>query len=126
MCEKSGRKEGRRPVSTKASVRAGKIRRELRSLDLYKPEFETSIKRLADLKVEYDELHERYAAAHYPCVIDGSSGPKKNPLVTTLESLRRDILALETALGLNPTGLSKLQENAFAKKRESKVASLTA
>lgn len=112
-------------MSTKASVRAGKIRSELRSLGIYKPEFETSIKRLADLKVEYDELHTRYAAANYPCVIDGPSGPKKNPLVATLESLRRDILALETALGLNPTGLLKLQENAFAKPKKSRAADLT-
>ena len=80
---------------------------------------------LADLKVEYDELHTRYAAANYPCVIDGPSGPKKNPLVATLESLRRDILALETALGLNPTGLLKLQENAFAKPKKSRAADLT-
>ena len=38
---------------------------------------------------------------------------KKSPVVTTLESLRRDMLAVEDALGLTPRGLLKLQENAF-------------
>ena len=113
-------------MSTKASVKAGKIRQELRSLGIYKAEFEPAIRRLADLKVEYDALHTRYASDDYPCVIETGSGPKKNPLVTTLESLRRDILALETALGLNPSGLLKLQENAFEKPRVSRAASLTA
>jgi len=113
-------------VSTKASVKAGKIRQELRSLNIYKPEFEPAIRRLADLKVEYDALHKRYESDDYPCTIETGSGPKKNPLVATLESLRRDILALETALGLNPSGLLKLQENAFEKPRRSRAASLTA
>lgn len=112
-------------MPTKASARAAKIRRELESLAIYKPEFEPAIRRLADLKVEYDELHRRYASGGYPCVIEGPSGPKKNPLTATLESLRRDILALETALGLNPTGLLKLQENAFAKPKKSRAADLT-
>ena len=113
-------------MSTKASVKAGNIRQELRSLGIYKAEFEPAIRRLADLKVEYDALHTRYASDNYPCVIETGSGPKKNPLVTTLELLRRDILALETALGLNPSGLLKLQENAFEKPRVSRAASLTA
>jgi phage terminase small subunit len=52
------------------------------------------------------------------------SGVKKSPTVSALESLRRDILNLEDALGLTPRGLLKLNEKAFEKTKKPKVDGL--
>ena len=39
-----------------------------------------------------------------------------------LESLRKDLIALEDALGLNPRGLMKLQEEPFKAERATRRA----
>ena len=52
---------------------------------------------------------------------DTDSGTKKAPIVTTLESLRKDILAYATQLGLTPSGIKKINESSMIAKRESVI-----
>ena len=49
---------------------------------------------------------------------------KKAPVVVTLESLRRDLLDLEDALGLSPRGLKKLQEEPFKQEKKRRADGL--
>ncbi len=53
-----------------------------------------------------------------------SSSTHDIALVTTLESLRRDILATEESLGLTPRGLLKLDDKAFEKQKGNKMGGL--
>ena len=95
------------------AVSRKKIVDRMKALGVYKPEFDDTIARYIGMRKEYDELNKRYADDGYQCTVQGAQGEKKNPLVTTLESLRRDMLAIENALGLTPGGLMRLREGAF-------------
>ena len=97
------------------AVSKKKVVDRMKAIGVYKPEFDDTIVRYVGMRKEYDELNKRYADEGYPCTVHGAQGEKKNPLVTTLESLRRDMLAIENALGLTPGGLLRLREGAFEK-----------
>ena len=84
-------------------------------LGVYKEEFAPTIVRYVTLNKEYYKLYKQYAESGFQCTVEAAGGEKKAPIVTTLESLRRDLLQLEESIGLTPRGLLKLDENAFKK-----------
>jgi P27 family predicted phage terminase small subunit len=96
-------------------------RKAMKSLGIYKPEFEGIIKLYGGLRDQYDTLTEMFVASGYKYSEQTQSGTKKAPIVTTLEGLRKDILSYASQLGLTPQGLLRADENAFAKKAESGV-----
>ena len=91
---------------------------QMKKLGSYRPEFEDTVRHYAELCIEYDTLYERYVAANYPCAIDTEKGAKKSPITTTLESLRKDILAYAVQLGLTPAAIKKLKDDALAKQKQ--------
>jgi len=93
-------------------------------LGVYKKEFDPTIERYVELQNEYKILYSRYVDSGYECEVLTSTGSKKSPVVTTLESLRKDILNIEEALGLTPRGLLKLNEKAFEKVKKPKINGL--
>jgi P27 family predicted phage terminase small subunit len=97
---------------------------KMEQLGIYKPEFYDAVERYAKLKKEYKTVYKKYEKSGFVCEVQTSQGTKKAPIVATLESLRKDILSAEDALGLNPRGLLKLNENAFVKQRENKAGGL--
>lgn len=96
----------------------------MQALGTYKQEFGPTIERYVALQKEYKKLYTKHCQDEYNCEVITSSGPKKSPTVSALESLRRDILNLEDALGLTPRGLLKLNEKAFEKAKKPKVDGL--
>ena len=107
--EKSGRRRRKKLAVSKKAVE-----KKMRELGTYHVEFDEAITRYVALQKEYAIIYARYKAGGFECQLETASGAKKSPTVTTLESLRRDILAMEDALGLTPRGLQKLNEKAFA------------
>lgn len=97
----------------KRNVTKTAVRKKMIALGVYKPEFDETIDRYVELATEYATIYAAYVEGGYKCETETANGVKKSPVVTTLESLRRDMLAVEDALGLTPRGLLKLQENAF-------------
>ena len=97
---------------------------KMEQLGIYKPEFYDAVERYAKLKKEYKTVYKKYEKTGFVCDVQTSQGTKKAPIVATLESLRKDILSAEDALGLNPRGLLKLNENAFVKPKENKAGGL--
>lgn len=87
------------------------------ALGVYKSEFDGTIARYVEMRKEYKILYKRYAEGDYDCVVSSPSGPKKNPLLTSIENLRKEMASTEIALGLNPIGLMKLNPGAFADKK---------
>jgi len=94
------------------------VKKAMTALGVYKPEFDGAIARYVEMRKEYIELYGRYTDADFPCVVDSPSGPKKNPLLTSIENLRKEMAAQEIALGLNPVGLMKLNPAAFADEKK--------
>lgn len=106
------------------SVTKKKVVDKMTALGVYKTEFGPTIERYVELTKEYRTIYKQYADSGYRCETQTASGTKKSPTVTTLETLRRDILAIEDALGLTPRGLLKLNEKAFEKPKKSKAGGL--
>lgn len=93
-------------------------------LGVYKPEFDPTIERYVALKQEYTKIYKQYKAAGYEFQIETKMGVKKSPIIITLETLRKDLLAMEESLGLTPKGLTRLQEKALEKPKKSKLGDL--
>ena len=85
-----------------------RIRNAMKRLGTYRPEYENAIGILAQLQRQYDTLTERYEREGMRFEVETSMGSKKAPIVTTLESLRKDVLAYMGALGLTPAGAKKI------------------
>lgn len=100
------------------------VRDQMKSLGVYKPEFEPIIEVYCQLHEQYRVLTERFIKSGYDIKEFTATGTKKAPIVTTLEALRKDILAYATQLGLTPQGLLKADDDAFKKKKDSKLASV--
>ncbi len=101
-----------------AAVTKKSVRERMERLGVYKEEFEPTVERYVAMNKEYNKLYKQYAAEGYRCTVEATGGEKKAPIVTTLESLRKDLLQMEESLGLTPRGLLKLDENAFKNARK--------
>lgn len=97
-------------------------RDQMKALGVYKPEFEPIIEVYSQLREQYKVLTERFIDSDYDIEETTNTGSKKAPIVTTLESLRKDILAYATQLGLTPQGLLKADDKAFVKKKPSALS----
>lgn len=93
---------------------------DMQSLGVYKQEFDPLIRIYAELRVQYEDLTTRYrnGGMRYQ-VKTADGGAKKAPIVATLESLRKDILAYSDRLGLNPKAIESV---AIEKKGKSSLA----
>lgn len=94
-----------------ASKTEKSIKGKMEALGVYRQEFDTTISIYCDLL----ELYKLYTKKLKDSKFDGyessgQAGPKKSPLMTTIEALRKDILKYQTALGLTPSGLKKLKD----------------
>lgn len=99
-------------------------RKKMESLGVYKPEFDAAIERYVRLSKEFQKLYTEYEKEGFKFEVETEKGVKKAPIVGVLETLRRDILAVENSLGLTPMGLLKLQENAFKQQKKTKKDAL--
>lgn len=85
------------------------LKRQMKSLGVYRDEYEQAVNVAAQLMCQYDELTRRFEEGGMEITERTPTGSKKAPIVTTLESLRKDILAYLSALGLTPAGAKKLE-----------------
>jgi P27 family predicted phage terminase small subunit len=94
-------------------IKEDKIKACMISLDIYQEEFDETISMLAGLQVQYEILVQQLRTSDYAVLerTGYSSAKKKNPMITVMETLRKDILAYSNALGLTPSGLKKIKAN---------------
>ncbi|NLD52079.1 MAG: P27 family phage terminase small subunit [Clostridiales bacterium] len=114
---------GRPPVPTQADFVDDATQRMI-ALEVYKKEFDPAIHRYADMREQYEILTRRWKRERHRAHVMTKDGEpsKRNPVVVALESLRKDLTTLEGMLGLTPQGLLKVNENAFAKEKKSRLA----
>ncbi len=94
-------------------------RASMKSLGIYKPEFEMVIKIYGQLREQYDVLTKRFLESDFDFEEETTTGTKKAPIVTTLESLRKDILTYAAQLGLTPSGLKKINDSSMKPEKRS-------
>ena len=100
-----------------------KIRNDLRSSGLYRPEFEEVISRLAELYMRMREIRMLNKEKELEPVIElenknGSVYYAKNPYLQELDSLQKSALDLERDMGLTPAALKKINEAAMTVKAD--------
>lgn len=77
--------------------------RDMKNLNIYKKEYDRLIEIYVALNLEYDRAFREFERSGYQYETEtGAGGTKKSALVSTLESLRKDILAYSDRLCLNP------------------------
>ncbi|RJQ25559.1 MAG: terminase [Peptococcaceae bacterium] len=78
----------------------------MKKLGIYKPEYNRLIDIYAELVEQYRILTSRFVESDYKYRVYTDQGSeKKAPIVATLETLRKDILAYSDRLCLNPKAL---------------------
>jgi P27 family predicted phage terminase small subunit len=96
----------------------------MQALGVYQPEFDITISIYAGLVEQYQQLERDFKKSKFTVVENTgySDNKKRNPLVASMESLRKDILQYSNALGLTPAGLKKIKDKAGEpKKKQSKL-----
>lgn len=90
------------------------IKENMKRLEIYKPEFDMTISIYASLIDQYQQLEKEFRKSKFTVVEETgySDNKKKHPIVGSLESLRKDILAYSNALGLTPAGLKRINDDA--------------
>lgn len=113
------------------SVTAKEVREltveRMQSLGVYRAEYDGIIGIYAQLCEQYDELQQRLKKSGYRVQTrSAQGGMKKSPIVATLESLRKDILAYSDRLCLNPKSFDALGAAEKAPKRSRLAEALEA
>lgn len=84
--------------------------REMKSLGIYKQEFDTIIGIYSGLLEQYTRINQEYIKSNMNYeVYTAQGGSKKAPIVATLEILRKDILNYAAQLGLTVKGLDSIE-----------------
>ena len=95
-----------------------KIRARMRQVGTYRPEFELTMERLAKVYMRTAEAEKQFTDEGKEILIEqetstGSTKLVKNPLLTEIDSLNKQALEMETALGLTPAALKRVNETAM-------------
>lgn len=92
-------------IASKETVKRATIA-DMKKLGVYKPEYNRLIDIYAELVAQYDKLNQDFIDGGYKYRVYTDQGSeKKSPIVATLETLRKDILAYSDRLCLNPKSL---------------------
>lgn len=107
----------------KGSVKRATIK-AMKSLGTHKPEYNRIVDVFAGLVSQYYELNEQFENSGYQYeAVTADGGVKKAPIVATLETLRKDILAYSDRLCLNPKSLETVTAETITKSKLASVLS---
>ena len=101
-----------------------KTKSNMKKTGTYKSEFDASIERYANLRVQYSLLEEKWYESG--CEIteeytnkSGATNQRKTALYMALETLRKELLEMENTFGLTPKGLKQIRIKGLEGKKES-------
>lgn len=107
--------------ATKETIKRATIA-DMKQLGIYKPEYNRLIDIYSELVEQYGKITEKFVNSDYKFQeMTADGGFKKAPIVATLETLRKDILAYSDRLCLNPQAF-KTGTSSNGKGKKSKLA----
>lgn len=103
------------------------IARQMKALNVYRKEFSHTIILLARMLLDYQTAMDKFEESGGNFVVKhtnkaGAVNAIKNPYYQTIEGLRIGILSYARELGLTPSGLKKINEDAMKPARKSSLA----
>lgn len=110
-----------RKATTKETIKKNTIE-DMKKLGVYKPEYDRVIDIYSELCEQYELYTRQLKDKEFKCdEYTAAGGTKKSALVSTIETIRKDILAYSDRLCLNPKAIGTITpENT---KKKSKLAS---
>lgn len=121
---------------TEAQKRKSKITRirnqtieNMRKLGTFRPEFEVTVQRYAEMRVQYEVLSEKWYDSGCEITEEyinkaGASNQRKTALYMSMETLRKELTEMENLFGLTPKGLRGIRAKGLEEKKESALAKL--
>ncbi|MCQ2113339.1 MAG: P27 family phage terminase small subunit [Bacteroidaceae bacterium] len=111
----------------KAQTWRAKIKKSCEDAGTYQPFFDPIIDSLSVILENRDKAYEQYEKTGANPVIKytnkgGNTNPAKNPLLVVWDDLNASALTYWRELGLTPSGLKKLNEDALKPKKRSALA----
>ena len=102
------------------------IKKQMKNLGIYKPEYNKIIKIFAGMLFQYQIFEEKFEESEYKITEEytnkaGATNDRKVPLYTAMESLRKDISTYSDKLCLNPKSLETVTVES---KNKSSLASI--
>lgn len=102
------------------------IREKMRSLNVYKPEFEKTIVLLSEKYIDVEKARREFrkSGGHYTVPVVDKNGNvtyQKNVQYRAIEDMESAILQTQRELGLTPKGLKALQAKTLEVKATSKL-----
>jgi len=85
-----------------------RTKKRLQSLGIYRPEFDDLIEIYADSYLKYTVLSQKIDMESDAISESAAGTAKKNPMITEMENLRKDLLNYSDRLCLNPASYQKL------------------
>jgi len=106
-----------RKATTKDTIRKNTIS-DMKSLGVYSTSYNSIIDIYSELREQYELLTKEYKKGGYKYEIEtADGGGKKSPIVATLETLRKDILAYSDRLKLNPKAMESTKPSGNKKSK---------
>lgn len=106
-----------------------KTKSNMKKIGTFRPEFDPTVERYAELRVQYDILNETWYDGG--CKITesytnkaGATNQRKTAVYLSLETLRRELTELETLFGLTPKGLKQIKAKGLDTVKGSKLDSV--
>ena len=94
----------------------------MKKLGIFKPEYDRVIDIYSELCEQYERINQEFIKSKYNYEVEtAQGGAKKAPIVSTLETLRKDILAYSDRLCLNPRALESVTPEKGGKSKLSAV-----
>ena len=95
-------------MAKRMSANEKRLKKYMTALGTWKDEYRITVEICAGLMDQYDVILSAWQATGMMPVEYTENGSKKSGIVTTLESLRKDILAYQKELGLTPMAIKRL------------------
>lgn len=108
-----------------------KTKSNMRKIGTYRREFDPTIDRYADLRVQYDLLNEQWYESGCQVTEDytnksGATNKRKTALYLSMETIRKELTELENLFGLTPKGLKGIKAKSLDAEKSSKLDSVLA
>lgn len=100
------------PLATSKATIKKQTERDMKKLGVFRPEYAQIVDIYAGLVEQYHKLMKEYRkeTGYRYSTGTGAAGEKKSPLVSTLEGVRRDILAYSDRLCINPRAEREMKQ----------------
>lgn len=85
------------------------VKTNMEFLGTYKKEFDSLIETYINVYDQYEKAWDEFVNDGMKSLIECRGGYKKNPLLMTIESLRKEIITYSDRLGLNPKALDQIK-----------------